>query len=72
MNFLLGFKTNDISNTKSALKYPFCKTKISFENVIVFGACLVITVPNLKFIYELYFELHEKIWMTRHHCLVVP
>ena len=34
----------------------FCKNKIYFKNLIVFGAYLVISVPILKYICELYFE----------------
>ena len=46
--FLLGFKTNEISNTKSALKCHFVVKYFSFKNLIVFGAYLVISEHNLK------------------------
>ena len=60
-NILLGFKTNEISNTKSVLKCHFVVKYCSFKNFIVFGAYLVISVANLKCICGLHFKLHKKI-----------
>ena len=58
--FFIGFQTNEISYTKSALKCHFAVKYFSFKNLIVFGAYLVISVHNLKCICGLHFELHKK------------
>ena len=58
---LLGFESNEISNTESALKCHFVVKYFSFQNTIVFGAYLVMSVHNLKCICGLHVELHKKI-----------